>query len=109
MNKKPEIFKPNMDFIDNNEKAYVSFLHNRDSKINTNDLLGDVTHGDTSLDVVDYINALSHNGYVFNKRVVIVTKNRTYDTRIAGKIGNRIITLDNDSINIDDIVKIYEK
>ena len=26
MGKKPEIFKPNMSFIDNNEKAYVSFL-----------------------------------------------------------------------------------
>lgn len=106
MNKKPEIFKPNMDFIDNNEKAYVSFLQNGDSKLDTSDFLD---NDNNSLDVVDFINTLSHNGYIFHKRVVIVTRDKTYDTRIAGKIGNRIITLDNDSINIDDIVKIYEK
>ena len=40
---------------------------------------------------------------------MIVTKDKTYDTRIAGKLGNRLITLDNDSININDIKKIYEK
>ena len=61
------------------------------------------------MDVVDFINKLSHDGYVFNKRVVIVTRDKTYDTKIAGRLGNRIITLDSDSINIDDIVKIYEK
>lgn len=105
MNKKPEIFKPNMDFIDNNEKAYVSFLQNGDKR---NDISGFV-NDNTTVDVIDFVNGLSKNGYVFNKRVVIVTKNKTFDTRVAGKIGNRIITLDNDSINIDDIVKIYEK
>ncbi len=109
MNKKPEIFKPNMDFIDNNEKAYVSFLQNGDSKFDASDFLDDDSDGNLSVDVISFINGLSNDGYVFNKRVVIVTKNRTYDTRIAGKIGNRIITLDSDSINIDDIVKIYEK
>lgn len=107
MNKKPEIFKPNMDFIDNNEKAYVSFLQNDESRFDNDDYL-DESDGNT-LDVVDFINKLSHDGYVFNKRVVIVTRDKTYDTKIAGRLGNRIITLDSDSINIDDIVKIYEK
>ena len=106
MNKKPEIFKPNMEFIDNNEKAYVSFLHNNEDIFDSRDALENI---DTSVNVINFINGLSHDGYVFNKRVVIVTNNKTYDTRIAGKIGNRIITLDGDSINIDDIVNIYEK
>ena len=107
MSKKPEIFKPNMDFIDNNEKTYVSFLQNGGSEFDTSNSLD--TAPDASVHVIDFINGLSHNGYVFNKRVVIVTKNKTYETRIAGKIGSRIITLDNDSINIDDIINIYEK
>ena len=58
----------------------------------------------------DFIENLSKSGaYMFSKNVIIKTKDKTYDTRIAGKIGDRIITLDNDSINISDIERIYEK
>ena len=101
MNKKPNIFKPNMEFIDTNKKAYCSYLE--EPSIQDEEIENDV-------DVLTFLNKLSNSGsYVFNKRVVIVTNNRTYDTRIAGKMGNRLITLDNDSININDIKKIYEK
>lgn len=46
------------------------------------------------------------NGYIFNIDVKIVTNNKTYNTKIAGKVGNNIITLDNDIINIKDIKDI---
>ena len=46
------------------------------------------------------------NGYIFNINVKIITDNKTYDTKIANKIGNNIITLDNDVINISDIKDI---
>lgn len=46
------------------------------------------------------------NGYVFNTDVKIITDNKTYDTKIANKVGNNIITLDNDVINISDIKDI---
>ena len=56
------------------------------------------------------MNKLAKSGsYIFNKDVIIVTKDKKYETRIAGKLGDRIVTLDNDSININDIIKIYEK
>ena len=106
MNKKPKIFKPNMDFVDNNKKTYCSYLDDklgidsseREFKINRKE------------DVINFINQLSNSGsYVFNKNIYIKTNNEEFETRIAGKIGNRIITLDNRSINIDDIVSIYEK
>ena len=97
MNKKPEIFKPNMNFKDNNKKAYYSFLEETKQEESE------------EKDVIEFLNELATTSYVFNKRVVIITKDKTYDTRIAGKLGNKIITLDNDSINIDDITKIYEK
>ena len=103
MNKKPNIFKPNMDFIDTNKKAYYSYLEKPFIK-------DEDKEEKENVDVLEFLNKLSNNGsYVFNKRVVIVTDNKTYDTKIAGKLGNRLITLDNESIKIDDIKKIYEK
>ena len=61
-------------------------------------------------DVIDFMNKLAKSGsYIFNKDVIIVTKDKKYETRIAGKLGDRIVTLNNDSININDIIKIYEK
>ena len=49
---------------------------------------------------------LNTNGYIFNIKVKIITNNKTYDTKIASRIGNSIITLDNDVINIDDVKDI---
>lgn len=97
MDKRPEIYKPNMSFKDNNKKAYYSYLE---------DYKEEPKEEKT---VSDFLEELATTSYVFNKKVIIVTKEKTYDTRIAGKLGNKIITLDNDSINIDDITKIYEK
>ena len=49
------------------------------------------------------------NGYVFNVDVIIITKNHEYHTKIAGKVNNHLITLDNDVININDIEDIIIK
>lgn len=46
------------------------------------------------------------NGYVFNVNVKIITDSKKYDTKIAGRVGNNIITLDNDVISIKDIKDI---
>lgn len=102
MNKKPEIFKPEIGKINNNKKTYYSFLEDR--------LDIEREQKEESYDVIDFINKLSKSGsYLFNKDVVIITKDKKYETRIAGKMGDRIVTLDNSSININDIIKIYEK
>ena len=101
MNQKPSIFKPNMTFIDTNKKTYYSYLEKPFIKDN---------NIEESVDVLEFLNKISNNwSYVFSKKVIIVTDNKTYDTRVAGKIGNKIITIDNDSININDIKKIYQK
>lgn len=102
MDKKPEIFKPEIGNVNNNKKAYYSFLEDR-LDIKTDDY-------EENDDVISFMNKLAKSGsYIFNKDVVIVTKDKRYETRIAGKLGDRIVTLDNESIRIDDIVKIYEK
>ena len=46
------------------------------------------------------------NGYIFNINVQIITDLKTYYTKIVSCIGNNIITIDNDVINIDDIKDI---
>lgn len=104
MDKKPEIFKPNIGNVNNNKKAYYSFLEDR---LNIREEKDDYDNGES---VIDFINKLSKSGsYIFSKDVVIITKDKKYETRIAGKLGDNIVTLDNDSIRIDEIVKIYEK
>lgn len=101
MEKRPEIYKPNMDFIDNNKKTFYSYVEEPSPRLEDEV---------SSESVQDFLNKVSGSGrYVFNRNVVIVTRDKTYDTKIAGKLGNKIVTLDNDSIDIDDIVKIYEK
>ncbi len=49
---------------------------------------------------------LNSGSYIFNTKVLIKTKNKNYETRIAGKMGNKIITFDNDAITISEIVDI---
>ena len=46
------------------------------------------------------------NGYVFNIKVKIITDSKTYNTQVASRVGNSIITLDNDIININEIKDI---
>ena len=52
---------------------------------------------------------MNKDGYIFNKKVIIKTDNNTYDTRIAGTINDKIITIDGNSIHIKDIREIIEK
>lgn len=104
--KKPDIFKPNVD-VNNNKKVYYSFL---DDRLKIESELDRSSFDKNNLSPLEFIDNLSKSdSYMFSKNVIIKTCDKTYDTRIAGKIGDRIITLDNDSININDILDIYYK
>ena len=71
MDKKPEIFKPEIGRIDNNKKAYYSFLEDR-LDIKTEKY-------EENEDVIDFMNKLAKSGsYIFNKDVIIVTKDKKY-------------------------------
>lgn len=101
MSNKPNIFKPNIGNVNNNDKVYYSFLEDR---------LGVRAEPKEKEEPLDFINKLNKSGsYMFSKEVVIKTKDGVYNTKIAGKLGDRIVTLDNKSIYIDDIEEIYEK
>ena len=92
-----------------NKDIYVNKIN---KKIDNNQNYCDVDNSEIIentdvLSVDDKIKKLfDTNGYVFNVDVKIITNNKTYNTRIAGRVGNNIITLDNDIININDINNI---
>lgn len=94
MKKRPHLFRNNINKeINNNMKVYYtnSYSENEntiDEKLNK---------------------LLEKNGYIFNLDVIIKTNDSTYDTRLAGKIKNYLITLDNKIIPIKDIIEITEK
>ena len=46
------------------------------------------------------------NCYSFSKNVKIVTTNKEYETSIVGMINNRLITIDNDIIDLGDIIDL---
>ena len=101
MNKKENIYKPNIGEINNNERVYCSFLEDK-LGVRKDDIIDETPSA--------FIERLVKSGsYMFSKRVIIKTTGQVYDTKIAGKIGDKIITMDNDSIKISDIEKIYEK
>lgn len=97
--KKPNIFKPLIDHkITNNKKVYYSFLENDDKVIRN-----------TKENPRTTLNRLFNNGsYIFSKKVEVVTNDKTYITKIAGKMGDKIVTLDKNVIALDDIKEIRE-
>lgn len=97
MKNKPSIFKPDItNKINNNRNVYYSFNNDIDerSKISPIDKLKELMNKD---------------GYIFNKNVMIRTDNNIYNTKIAGSIKDKIITIDGDNILIKDIKEIIEK
>ena len=98
---KNNIYKPKIGNINNNQKVYYSYLE---------DKLSVKSSYDKGLNADDFLNKLSNSGsYMFTKDVVIETLDNTYNTKIAGKLGNKIVTLDNQVIDMEDIKRIYEK
>ena len=94
------------------EKIYVNKIN---KKIDNNQNYCDVKEKEETisnkdnrnLSVDDKLKKLFNtDGYVFNVDVKIITSEKTYNTKIAGKVNNHLITLDNDVININDIKDI---
>lgn len=83
--------------MDNNQN-YCDVLEKKEEVIKENDSKKSVSEKLAQL--------FNTNGYIFNVNVKIITNNKTYDTKIAGKVNNHLITLDNNIININDIKDI---
>ncbi len=90
--------------IGNNQKIF-NVCEDNEAHIIKKDILLD-----NNLTVKEKIEKLfNRNGYVFNVLVEIITSKKNYNTKIAGKVNNHLITLDNDIICINDIKDIIVK
>ena len=52
---------------------------------------------------------LKNKEYVFNVPVEVKTRNEVFNTRLVGKVGERLLTNDGRTINLDDVVEIKVK
>lgn len=114
--KKPKVFANPIDKkINNNQEFFDSegSILNFDNSVRSSNSQGDLYIEESdyrNLNVIEKIEKLlNRNGYIFNVDVVIVTEDKRYETKIAGKVNNHLITLDNDIINIDDIIDLEIK
>ena len=92
MKKLPELYKNlNTKLIDNNKKVYYM---KEDRSVNT-----------TSVE--DELNSIFNSlGYSYNIPVEFVTKTSTYHTSLVAKTKENVLTIDNQTIPIRDIVRI---
>lgn len=96
MSKLPKIFHNDLKNNISNNKEYVYA---------SNNILDN-----SNFDVDRFITSLSkETGFIFNKPVIIKTKNNTFDTAIIRKNNNLIYTITDDVIDINDIVTIERK
>lgn len=101
--KLPEIFRMKVEssHINNKKVYYGSDEKNQPRQIK--DL-------DSSMSVEDKIKKLFKSSrYIFNIDVIIKTDKKVYDTRIAGKVKNSLVTIDNEVIPIIEINDIIIK
>lgn len=98
MKKLPKIYQGDFDKEIHNNKESEYLFENKEKE------------NKDSISIEDKLSSLfSSSRHVFHIPVLIETKNRVYDTKIAGKVKNYIITLDNDIIYLSDILDIKEK
>lgn len=94
MKKLPEIYKNEINKNINNNKEYCYLEKEEEKKENIEDKIASIFNG---------------MGYSYNIPVTIKTKDKEYHTSLIAKTRNSLITLDNDTIKIADILSIEEK
>lgn len=95
--KKGKVFVNKIEKNLKNNQDYCEVVENDDRKVLLN----------INENIEDKIDRLFNtNGYIFNVDVKIITDNKIYNTKIASRVGNNLITLDNNIIEISDIKDI---
>lgn len=103
----PKIFQsPISHKIENNNKMFYSL--NQEKAAQNAPI---ISQNNKNIESVEKTldNLFHTTGYIFNIPVEIVTKEKKLQTKIAGKVKNTIITLDNDVIPITEIISIKRK
>lgn len=102
----PKVFQNNIDKdVSNNDKYYYSANNNKNIERNLN---GELKNKNKSIN--KKINEIfSSPTYVYKANVEITTKDSSFTTKIIGRNKNYLITMDNKTIPIVDIVDINMK
>ncbi len=105
----PKIFKKPIDESHSNNKkmCYTSETKQKEESISS---FRNTTLDSSMTTVEEKIRKLLKSSrYIFNIGVIIKTDKKNYDTKIAGKIKNSLVTVDNDVIPIVEINDIIIK
>lgn len=107
----PEIFKKDVDARHTNNKKICYTSENEREVTKTNVSSARVVNANTTLTTVEEkIRQLFRSSrYIFNINVLIKTDKKDYDTKVAGKVKNSIVTVDGEVIPIVDINDIIIK
>lgn len=106
----PGIFKKNIDSShSNNKKVFYTSetkqeVRRAEQKENSNNLADSLTSVEEKIRKL-----LRSSRYIFNIGVEIKTSKKIYDTKIAGKVKNSLVTVDGEVIPIVDIEDIIIK
>lgn len=96
MNKLPNIYKNKNIVINTNNKTYCKFKNTNNSEKDNN--------------IRDTINSIFKGlGHSYNIPVIIKTKSKEYDTFLVSRTRDNIITIENELIPIDSIIKLIIK
>lgn len=102
----PKIFKNDVKKTNSNNRNVYYSLNDKEA-LNRNK---DIDNIDNLNKVEEKLKKIFKSSkYVFNIGVIIKTDKKDYDTKIAGKIKNSIITVDNEIIPIIEINDIIVK
>ncbi len=95
--------------INNNKKIFYSYQDN--SPLVNNKTIKDNNTNLNTTNKVDIVlkDLFNDIGYVFNIPVEIKTTTKVYNTKIAAKRQNSLLTLDGDVILLTDIISIKRK
>lgn len=106
MKKLPEIFRKKVEPSHiNNKKVYYG--SQEEKLIRNSEKVGNI---DDNMSVEDKIRKLFKSSrYIFNIDVIIKTDKKDYDTKIAGKVKNSLVTVNNEVIPIVEINDIIIK
>lgn len=105
----PEIFKKSVDTSHCNNKK-VFYTSENERSISTKKVKDNKIDNQSLTTVEEKIRRLFKSSrYVFNINVLIKTDKKDYDTKIAGKVKNSLVTVDNDVIPIVEINDIIIK
>lgn len=103
----PGIFKKDVkgEHTNNKKMCYASETNNQQYEVNNFDAINN-----NLTTVEEKIRKLFRSSrYIFNINVLIKTNQKDYDTKIAGKVKNSIVTIDGEVIPIIDINDIIIK